>query len=377
MRALAAAIAVLTLAGCASYPAEPYTLETTTPGAELAFMSGESGHWSLSPVPPRAPYNQERPPSRLTAVWGTGTEAPFACGLTAVKGSYWSGSRGRLNCAIGDDAGRVRVEPIGSGVYREAFDAVRGRDGLSVVADRFGGEVELINLAHDGRIMGVGRLPHDLVAEQAVLLPSGRLAVLRRDPETRLCAWAVYSFETGAPREVSQTPADNCAGASSGGDVLRDQVTGQAYFLTRAARPGMARLDETPAGLIAVPIDIHALPLDSTHGEARAPVILDGVMYFLAGYGEDRGAVIGLYDLRTKTHRRLAFPGPGPETADEAAYVTAANGLRLRTGPSRMRQLMGFLAPASPGQPPRLVLRSTVGPVEVIDLDLAAAVPVA
>lgn len=376
---MGAALATALLAGCATYTAEPYALETATPGAEVAFMLDEYGNWGVHRIPPRAPYNQERPPSGMTAAWGMGTAAPVACGLGAVKTGYFSGARGRLVCAIDDGSSRLRVQPIGKNVYVDVHDVVRGPDGLSVLGDLYGGGLQLLNLTPDGGILGAARLPVQVTPDQAVLLPSGRVAALQRQASTRACVWTVYAFEGATARAVSETPADGCFD----GQMMRDQVTGAIYFQKDYLEPSLVRLNENAEGLVVEPIDISALPLRS-NGRISAPVIFDGVMYFFAGFNEDRGIVIGLYDLKTLAHRRIVYPGPGPAPEEEKqAYPTAPTEAQVpnvtpflnRARP--IPRIFGFMPPLAPGQPPRVVIMPPSGPNQVAPLDLSAAVPVA
>ena len=348
-----AALAALLLAACGG-SALPPPVEIA-PAGERALMRWGNG-WRLSLAPPRFPYNQEK--VIFDGMSGVGTGAPFGCGVESRPTGYFAIRRAPLVCATGRPDGALRVAPVGDDLHTRVLDAAPTRDGLTVVTAR-SGYVAVITVSPEGDIRRQTLLP-DRGVDQAVILPSGRLVILR--PEAEGCSWTTFDLTGEAPRQLSRTPADHayqCHSANFARTVIRDQTTGEAYLhfdrpdprrLYRIGEPG----PDGPAVLAAADI-AEGVPL--TEGsDPRLLMINDGVLLFSAGRNETFGPRIGVRELAARRSGYVDLPGSGSP------------------GPSANARILAFMAPAAPGGPPRVVLqhpRTGHSTIETIDVSAA------
>ena len=351
-----AALAALLLAACGGSAVAPPPVEIV-PAGERALMRWENG-WRLSLAPPRFPYNRET--VVFDGMSGAGTGAPFGCGVEYGTGSYLSVARGPLLCATGQPGGGVRVARVGGALHSRVLDAVSMPDGLTVVTTRTGGvAAAVITLSPEGDIRRETLLP-ERGMDQAVILPSGRLAVLRREADG--CFWTVFDLAGEAPRPLSRTPADHayqCQSAHSARTVIRDQITGEAYLyfdhpgprrLYRVGEPGPGG----PAVLAAADI-AEGVPLNEG-SDPRLLTVNDGVLLFTAGRNETFGPRIGVRDLATGRSGYVDLPGS------------------RSSDPSANGRVIAFMPPAALRESPRVVLqhpRTGYSTIETIDLATA------
>lgn len=351
MRALAAALAALTVGGCAGAVAAPetYDLETRRPGAELAFVRGTAG-WRLSTVPPRYPYNSETTP-RFDGLSGAGSDAPFGCGLEVVKRGYLSVVRGRLICAMGQADGVLQLRPIGRGDYTRVYDATAVSGPMTVIANQYGQrQVAVMTLDARGDIALIRRLPEGVRPDQAAVLPSGRVAVLHTDAGS--CVWSVFAFEDGGVRETSRTEADHryqCQSALSGGRLIRDQVTGQAYVRMKHPAPNMLyRIHDNGTGSPATLVtdDFTA----GMTGEPRLETALNGALYFTLA--TNSGPLAGRYDPASNRTETVDLTSPTGRWQDTA-------------------RLTGFMVGEEAGDPPRMTLLQRSGETTLVSMRIS------
>ena len=332
-----AAIVALLLAACGGSALTPPPVEIV-PAGERALMRWENG-WRLSLAPPRFPYNQET--VVFDGLSGAGMGQPFGCGLEFRQTGYFAIRRAPLVCAIGRPDGAIRVAPVGNDLHSRVFDAAPTRDGLIVVTAR-SGNVAVITLSPEGDIRRQTLLP-DRGVDQAVILPSGRLVVLRREADG--CSWTTFDLTGEAPRQLSKTLADHhyqCQSAHSARTVIRDQTTGEAYLhfdhpaprrLYRIGEPGAGG----PAVLVAADIS-EGVPLNEG-SDPRLLTVNDGFLLFSAGRNETFGPRIGVRDLAAGRGGHVDLPGSGS------------------SDPSANASVIAFLPPAARSGAPRLALQ--------------------
>jgi len=310
--------------------------------------------WRLSLAPPRFPYNRET--VVFAGMSGAGAGSPFGCGVEYAPAGYFSMARGPLVCAIGQSGGAVRLAPVGRALHYRVFDAAPTSGGLTVVTAPHGGGALVTTLSPRGDILSERLLPVRN-PDQVVILPSGRLVVLKQEDDG--CGWTVLDLEGEAPRQVSRTPADHayqCQSSSSARTVLRDQTTGEAYLhFDHPTRHRLYRIGEPgpggPAVLAAADI-ADGVPLNES-SEPSTLMVNDGVLLFSAGRNATFGARIGVRDLAASRSGYVDLPGSGSSQPSSNAGVIA------------------FLPPAAPGGAPRVVLQhphtghSTIGTIDV------------
>jgi len=347
-----ALLSALLLAACGGPGLTPRPVEIVPAGADQALTRWSNG-WRLSKAPPRFPYNSET--VVFAGMSGAGTGAPFGCGVEYAPAGYFSMARGPLVCVFGQPDGALRLASVGDGLHYRVFDAAPTAGGLTVVTAPLGGGLMVLTLSPQGEVLGRKRLPRP-TPDQAVILPSGRLVVVEREPGG--CFWTVVDLADEAPRQVSKTPADHsyqCQSSSSARGVLRDQTTGEAYLyfdhptprrLYRIEEPGRAG----PAALAA--LDIAAGTPLNENSDPGILTINDGTLLFSAGRNASFGPRIGVHDLRRDRGGYIDLPGSGSSQAGDNPTVSA------------------FLAPTDRGRPARLVIqhpRTGHSTIETID----------
>lgn len=348
------ALAALLLAACGGSAVTRPPVEIV-PAGERALMRWENG-WRLSLAPPGFPYNQE------TVVYdgmsGVGTGEPFGCGLEFRQRAYLETRRAPLICAIGRADGAIRVAPIGDDLHTRVLDAAPTRDGLTVVTAR-SGNVAVIILSPEGDIRRQTLLP-DRDVDQAVILPSGRLVVLRHEADD--CAWTTFDLTGETPRQLSRTPADHpyqCQSAHSARTVIRDQTTGEAYLHFDHPEPRrLYRIGEPdpggPAMLAAADI-AEGVPLNEG-SDPRLLTVNSGVLLFSAGRNETFGPRIGVRDLSAGRGGHVDLAGSGS------------------SDPSANARIIAFMPPAAQGGAPRVVLMHPhTGHSTIETIDVSAA----
>lgn len=287
------------LFGCAGAP--DASVDKANVGA-FVFLRKEGG-WALSRAQPAYPYNAE---PRLQALSGAGGATPFGCGLTSVRSSYFSGARGELACVTRAADGRLKFHSLGqSAGFAHVYDAAHGPDGYTLIARPIGRRpARAIRLDADGHVREVVDLPGDAPAE-AVLLSTGRIALLRNDGAA--CQWTLVERERAAFKAVAVVAADPalCHLSNTGGEVLRDQVSGQAYLRSRRPSPNaLYRLDDNGA---ANPATLAARDFAeglATGGKVEADLVTlhGGAIYFAAP--TEAGPILGRHDLASGTTTR-------------------------------------------------------------------------
>ena len=314
LRAKLAWIATMAVAGviqsCAK-PSGPLIEKDTAPQVFLR----KAGGWALSPAQPGYPYNSE---PALQTMFGAGGDAPFGCGLTAVRSGYFSGPRGELACATRAADGGLTLKALQRGAYfARVYDAIPLENGFVVVVKPFGQPVaKTIILGPDGEVQASFTLPGG-VPDEAVILPSGHIALLR--DEGASCNWTILEQDKVAFRPVATTPADRplCHLSSFGGELLRDQASGQAYLRSRYPEPNaLYRIDDkgprSPSTLVAADFGADVDPDFST--DASYVTIHDGSVYF--NYPTEAGPIIGRYNLKTGETTRTDFRAPSGRWRD-------------------------------------------------------------
>lgn len=309
--ALIATIAAAGVIQSCAKPSEPLIETGIAPQVFLRKVGG----WALSPAQPGYPYNSE---PALQTMFGAGGEAPFGCGLTAVRSGYFSGPRGELACATRAADGGLTLKTVQSGAYfARVYDAIPLQNGFVVVVKPFGRPAaKTIVLGLDGEFQASFTLPGS-APDEAVILPSGRIALLR--DEGASCNWTILEQDKVAFRPVATTPADRslCHLSSFSGELLRDQVSGQAYLRSRYPEPNaLYRIDDngtrSPSTLVAADFGADVDPDLST--DASHVTIHDGAVYF--NYPTEAGPIIGRYNLKTGATTRTDFRAPSGSWRD-------------------------------------------------------------
>ncbi len=305
MRRLAIVSALL-VSACAAPVQQIQPLALDANGAEPVFLLN-SGSWTLSPARPALPLTETR--LALGGMSGAATAAPFGCGLADVHGGYFSGDRGRLACVSRGADGRLRLIRLsGRTDYSRVYDAAPSDGGYVVVARPYKSRAaQVMTLSADGELLRSVQLP-DIYAwspDQIAVLPTGRILVLTRTADA--CEWRVLERSGETFRTVATTAADHvfqCQTSNRGGEIIRDQATGQAYL--RQYYPdknGLYRLDDNtdqgrgPATL-AVRDMAALLPMEAGSQPAMV-TLLDGALYFEAPSAS--GPIVVRYDLATRT----------------------------------------------------------------------------
>lgn len=304
---IAVVSAALAAQSCAAPRAEP-----SAPDISAAVFLRKAGGWVLSSDQPRFPYNSE-PGPRLEGMSGAAGATPFGCGLTQTRSNYFTGQSGRLTCVTRAASGALRLHKIQPRVrFSRVYDAAPSGDGWLVVAEVFGrAPARAIYLDADGGLRRSADLPGDH-PDQVVILKSGRIATLDR-PDAA-CVWSLLSPE-GEGFKVAATvaaeTASQCHASSTGGEVLRDQVSGQAYWRPGYPRPNtLYRIDDhgdrLPATVIAA--DFGA-DVDQVAGsDPDFVTVHGGAVYFNAA--TPAGPVVGRYDLATGETKRTDLRSP-------------------------------------------------------------------
>lgn len=332
------------LCACAGAPGAP--ADDADVGA-FVFLRKDSG-WALSSAQPAYPYNAE---PRLQALSGAGGATPFGCGLTSVRSSYFFGARGELACVIRDADGRLRFRSLGqSEDFARVYDAAPALDGYTLIARPVGRRpARAIRLDVLGQVRESIDLPDEAPAE-AVLLSTGRIALLRNDGAA--CQWTLVERQRSAFKTVAVVAADPalCHLSNSGGEVLRDQISGQAYLRSRRPSPNaLYRLDDNGA---ASPATLAARDFAqdlATGGKVEAGLVTlhSGAVYFVAP--TVAGPILGRHDL--------------------ASGTTAITDLRAASGRWQdAERPYGFMVGPSLGPSPRAALMNRAGQTRVLNL---------
>ena len=329
---------------CAGAPGAP--ADDADVGA-FVFLRKDSS-WALSSAQPAYPYNAE---PRLQALSGAAGGTPFGCGLTSVRSSYFSGARGELACVTRAADGRLKFHSLGqSAGFARVYDAAQGPDGYTLIARPVGRRpARAIRLDAHGQIREAVDLPGDAPAE-AVLLSTGRIALLRNDGAA--CQWTLVERERAAFKAVAVVAADLplCHLSNAGGEVLRDQVSGQAYLRSRRPSPNaLYRLDDngaaTPATLAAR--DFAEGLASGGKIEADLVTLHGGAVYFAAP--TEAGPILGQHDL--------------------ASGTTARTDLRASSGRWQdAERPYGFMVGPSLGPSPRAAVMNNAGQTRVLTL---------
>ncbi len=343
-RATMTAALVFCLSACASAPAAP--ARDADVGA-FVFLRKDSG-WALSSTQPAYPYNAE---PRIQALSGASGATPFGCGLMSVRSGYFSGARGELACVTRAADGRLRFLGLGQGAdFTRVYDAAPAQDGYVLIARPTGRRpAHLISLNAQGQVQAVEILPGDAPAE-AILLSTGRIALLRR--EDGACQWTLLAPGPSGFSSAAVVVADLhlCHLSSSGGAVLRDQVSGQAYLRDRQTAPNaLYRLDDNGAAspaTLAVRDFTEALA-PGVEAESDFVTLHGGAVYFVAP--TEAGPVIGRHDL--------------------AAGTTIRTDLRASSGRWQdAERIYGFMTAPGLGPSPQAAVMNSAGQTRVIAL---------
>lgn len=285
-------------------------------------------------------------------MFGAGGEAPFGCGLTAVSSGYFSGPRGGLACATRAADGGLKMWVVQRDPYfARVYDAVPLQNRFLVVVKPFGGPVaKTIFLDPDGEVQGTFNLPGS-APDEAVVLPSGRIAVLRSEGGS--CNWTILERGKADFRPIATAPADRplCHLSSFSGEVLRDQTSGQAYLRSRYPEPNaLYRIDDngprSPSTLVAADFGADVDP--DSNSEASYVTIYDGAVYF--NYTTQAGPIIGRYDLKTGDTTRTDFRAPSGSWHDA-------------------EQVYGFAIAKIFGSSPHVALMTSAGETRVAALN--------
>ncbi|WP_312066081.1 hypothetical protein [Brevundimonas sp.] len=330
------------LFGCAGAP--DASVDKANVGA-FVFLRKEGG-WALSRAQPAYPNNAE---PRLQALSGAGGATPFGCGLTSVRSSYFSGARGELACVTRAADGRLRFRSLGQGEdFARVYDAAPAPDGYTLIARPVGRRPsKVIRLDALGQVRESIDLPGEAPAE-AVLLSTGRIALLRNDGAA--CQWTLVERERAAFKTVAVVAADPalCHLSNTGGEVLRDQVGGQAYLRSRRPSPNaLYRLDDNGAANPAT-LAVRDFAEGLASGgkvEADLATLHGGVVYFVAP--TEAGPILGRHDL--------------------ASGTTAHTDLRAATGRWQdAERPYGFMVGPSLGPSPRATVMNRAGQTRVL-----------
>ena len=338
------AVLVLALCGCAGAPGR----HVDKADASAFVFLRKDGGWALSSAQPAYPYNAE---PRLQALSGAGGTTPFGCGLMSVRSSYFFGARGELACVNRDSDGRLRFRSIGQGAgWSRVYDAAPAPDGYTLIARPVGRKpARAIRLDARGRVWEIADLPGDAPAE-AVLLSTGRIALLRHDGAA--CHWSLVERERASFKTVAVVAADPtlCHLSNTGGEVLRDQISGQVYLRSRQPLPNaLYRLDDkgaaSPATLAARDFAHEVAPGERV--EADLVTLHDGAVYFVAP--TEAGPILGRHDL--------------------ASATTTHTDLRAASGRWQdAERLYGFMTAPSLGPSPRAAVMNSSGQTRVLPL---------
>lgn len=340
-------VATMAAAGFVPSWAKP-SAHLVEPDIVTTVILRKAGVWALSSAQPGYPYNSE---PVLQTMFGAGSEAPFGCGLMAVHTGYLSGPRGGLACTTPTFDGRLMLRRIQRGAnFARVYDAVPLQDGFLIVVKPFGGPgAKTIFLDPDGEVQGTFTLPGS-VPDEAVVLPSGRIALLRSEGAS--CNWTILERGKADFRPVATAPEDRplCHLSSFGGEALRDQTSGQAYLLSRYPEPNaLYRIDDNGprrlSTLVAADFGADVDP-DSNSG-ASFVTIHDGAVYF--NYPTQAGPIIGRYDLKTGDTKRTDFRAPSGSWHDA-------------------EQVYGFAIAKIFGSSPRVALMTSAGETRVAAL---------
>lgn len=333
---------VLALCGCAAVPG-PHVDKTDA--SAFVFLRKDGG-WALSSAQPAYPYNAE---PRLQALSGAGGATPFGCGLMSVRSSYFSGARGELACVIRAADGRLRFRSLDQGEdFVRVYDAAPAPDGYTLIARPVGRRPsKAIRLDALGQVRESIDLPGEAPAE-AVLLSTGRIALLRNDGAA--CQWTLVERERSAFKTVAVVAADPalCHLSNTGGEVLRDQVSEQAYLRSRRPSPNaLYRLDDNGA---ANPATLAARDFAeglATDGKVEADLVTlhGGSVYFVAP--TEAGPILGRHDL--------------------ARGTTAHTDLRAATGRWQdAERVYGFMTAPGLGLSPQAAVMNRAGQTRVL-----------
>lgn len=308
LRAKLALVATMAAAGFLQSCAKPSEHLIQNDFASHVFLRKQSG-WALSPAQPTYPYNAE---PGLQTMFGAGGEEPFGCGLTAVRNGYFLGPRGQLACATRAADGRLAMMRVQRGEqFARVYDAIPSQNGFLVVVKQFGRpEAKAIFLGAAGEVQATLTLPGS-APDEAVVLPSGRIALLRSEGAS--CSWTLVERGEADFRPVATASADRplCNLSSFAGEALRDQTSGQAYLRSRYPEPNaLYRIDDngthSPSTLVAADFSVGVDP--DFNSEADYVTIHDGSVYF--NYPTQAGPIIGRYDLTTGETTRTDFRAP-------------------------------------------------------------------
>ncbi|WP_373255823.1 hypothetical protein [Brevundimonas sp.] len=309
----------------------------------------KAGAWALSSAQPAFPYNSE---PVLETMFGAGGEAPFGCGLTAVRNGYFSGPRGGLACATRAADGRLELRGVQRGAhFARVYDAVPLQDGFLIVVKPFGvPAARTIFLDSDGEVQGTFTLPGS-APDEAVVLPSGRIALLHNEGAS--CNWTILERGNADFRPVATAPEDRslCHLSSFNGEALRDQMTGQAYLRSRRPEPNaLYRIDDngprSPSTLVAADFGADVAP--NSNSGASYVTIHGGAVYF--SYPTQSGPTIGRYDLGTGETTRTVFTAPSGSLHDA-------------------EQVYGFAIAKTFGSSPHVALMNRAGETRVAALN--------
>ncbi|MND89466.1 hypothetical protein D3C80_815240 [compost metagenome] len=343
-----ALVATMAAAGVVQSCAKPSGHLIETDIVPTVFLR-KAGVWALSSAQPGYPYNSE---PVLQTMFGAGGEAPFGCGLTAVRNGYFSGPRGGLACATRAADGRLKLRGVQRGAhFARVYDAVPLQDGFLIVVKPFGGPAaKTIFLDLNGEVQGTFTLPGS-APDEAVVLPSGRIALLRSEGAS--CNWTILERGKADFRPVATAPEDRplCHLSSFSGEALRDQMSGQAYLLSRyPERNALYRIDDngprSPSTLVAADFGADVDPDSSS--DASYVTIHDGAVYFT--YPTQAGPIIGRYDLKTGDTTRTDFRAPSGSWHDA-------------------EQVYGFAIAKILGSSPHVALMTSAGETRVAALN--------
>jgi hypothetical protein len=269
----------------------------------------------------------------------------------SVRSSYFSGARGELACVTRAADERLQFRSLGQGAgWSRVYDAAPAPDGYTLIARPVGRQpARAIRLDAHGQVRESIDLPGDAPAE-AVLLSTGRIALLRNDGAA--CHWTLVEREGAAFKTVAVVAADPalCHLSNFGGEVLRDQISGQAYLRSRRPSPNLLyRLDDNGAASPAT-LAAHDFAQDLATGEkveADLVTLHDGAVYFVTPTAA--GPILGRHDL--------------------ASGTTSVKDLRAASGRWQdAERLYGFMTAPGLGPSPRAAVMNSAGQTRVLPL---------